>query len=91
MHLDLSKSTGYPDGLYVDSENNLYVCFWEGSRVDVFSGKKKIKVYDDFIMPNATCCCLAIHTNKIEIFTTLCGETTPRHAGVFRKYISNIS
>jgi sugar lactone lactonase YvrE len=69
------EGDGYPDGLCVDIDGNIWVAEWGGGRVCLWNPQNGIKIRE-FILPcnNVTSCCLGGKNNEYLFVTTAKNE-----------------
>ena len=82
----LCNIDGYPDGMTIDENDNLFICIWGGSRIEVRSGNDG-KLIDTFNMPTKLVTSATFSTdNYVElIITTASLNEKDKYAGkVFR-------
>lgn len=76
LHIDLSRYPGRPDGMTIDSDDNLWVCFWAGAALRKFSPEGDLLMEIAMPVSNPTSCTFGgEHLNELFITTATYGLT----------------
>jgi len=86
--IDVSFSPGVPDGMTIDSEDNLYVCFFGGSHVLVLNKNGKLLNEIKVGSKNVSSCVFGNDDLKTLYITTAMDENS--NGGYLYKYENNI-
>ncbi|WP_286272844.1 SMP-30/gluconolactonase/LRE family protein [Thalassotalea hakodatensis] len=57
LHIQFDEQDGYPDGMCCDTQGNLWVCHWGGSRVSCFNPQGQLISEIKLPVPHVTKCC----------------------------------
>jgi sugar lactone lactonase YvrE len=66
----IAEDAGYPDGLYIDRDGNVWCAHWGGFRITCYSPNGKIKQVIELPVRNVTSCCIGGQDNKTLFITT---------------------
>lgn len=77
--LDLSHLSGYPDGMTVDADGNLWVAFWSGGAVRCLTPTGTVRHEVSVAAPDATSCTF-LGPGEL-LITTALGDGIGPHAG----------
>ena len=89
IFLKFDKVTGSPDGMTIDKNLNLWVCFYRGACIQVFdkNGKKKYKL--NFMAKNITNCVFGGNRNR-DLFITSAIKGTKKKDLDFYKFTGSL-
>ncbi len=90
LYLQFNQQDGYPDGMCCDTDGNLWVCHWGGSRVSCFAPDGQLISDIKLPVPHVTKCCFGgENLNTLFITTAATGlseqelEKFPLSGGLF--------
>ncbi len=84
IFIKLNSKNGFPDGMTLDKNNNLWVACFDGSKLLVFNKKGKLKHKVNFPVKNVTNCTFGGKNNK-KIFVTSAKKSMSKSE--LRKYV----
>ena len=67
---EIAEDAGYPDGLCVDQDGNVWCAHWGGFRVTCYSPDGKVMQVTELPVRNVTSCCIGGQNNKTLFITT---------------------
>jgi D-xylonolactonase len=74
---ELEEGTGYPDGMTVDSDGNLWIAVWDGSRVEKIAPTGNRLDSIAVPTPRPTSCCFGEGTNDLFVTSARAGVHQP--------------
>jgi len=83
-HLKLAQTTAYPDGLFVDKNDALFVSYWGGGRIDVYADGQRTTRFQGFPLPNVTCCCLVQEADSTDLIVANCADDLNDANGLYQ-------
>lgn len=66
----IEPKDGYPDGLTLDEQDNIYSCHWDGFKITKYSPKGEILEQYKLPVPNVSSCCFGGKDYKTLFITT---------------------
>lgn len=92
---NISKEDGYPDGLCLDSEDNIYSAHWAGFKITKYSPDGRVLKTIPLPVPNVSSCCFGGEDLKTLFITTAKKglskselEKYPQSGSIFTKILS---
>ncbi len=80
LFCDLSDRDGYPDGLFTDPQGNLFISYWAGRAIEIYSPDAALSERIVIGKANATCCCAFDSDGTRHLLITCCDDEDTVHA-----------